>query len=73
MVKAIRELLDNRVRKQWRDRFSRIIEINKKYAVPRIKMTRMVGIALLFLRFYLLFLVGILFFKFFTILRGRGF
>ena len=43
--------------------------INQKYAIPHIKMTRMVGISLGVLRFYLLFLVGIMVYKFITLLH----
>ena len=50
---------------------SRIREINEKYRVPHVKMTRGVKFALLMLRIYLLLLVGILFFKFFTLAVGR--
>jgi hypothetical protein len=46
-----------------------ISEINRRYAKPKTKMTRMVSFALLLLRLYLIFLVGILFFKFFTLLK----
>jgi hypothetical protein len=38
--------------------------INQKFRTPHIKMTPMVKIALCILRFYLLFLVGILVYKF---------
>jgi len=55
----------------WVRRFSRIREINRKYSVPNVKMTRGVRVALLLLRIYLLLLVGILFFKFFTLLAGK--
>ena len=41
-------------------------EINRKYSKPRIKQTRLVSIALLALRLYLLLLVGVLFYKFIT-------
>jgi hypothetical protein len=41
-------------------------EINRKYSQPRIKQTKLVSIALLALRLYLLLLVGVLFYKFFT-------
>jgi hypothetical protein len=47
----------------------KISEINKRYATPRIKMTRGIAIALFMLRIYLLFLVGLLVFKFITLLR----
>ena len=52
-----------------RKRFPRIVEINEKYKTPRIKMTPFVSIALVFLRLYLLFLVGLLFFKFWTLVK----
>jgi hypothetical protein len=44
--------------------FDKIKEINKKYATPRIKMTRAVKIALFMLRLYLIILVLILVYKF---------
>jgi hypothetical protein len=43
--------------------------INQKYAKPQIKMTRMVKFSLLSLRLYLIFLVGILVYRFITLLR----
>jgi hypothetical protein len=43
--------------------------INQKYATPHIKMTRMVRTSLGVLRFYLLFLVGIMVYKFITLLH----
>ena len=49
-------------------RFARIREINEKYRTPRIKTTRTVTVALYILRFYLLLLTGILFYKFITTL-----
>lgn len=55
----------------WVRRFSRIREINRKYAVPHVRMTAGVRVALVLLRLYLLLLVGILFFKFFTVLAGK--
>jgi uncharacterized membrane protein YidH (DUF202 family) len=51
--------------------FEKITEINRKYAKPRIKMTPMTSVAMLLLRIYLLLLVAILFYKFFTILTGK--
>jgi hypothetical protein len=44
-------------------------EINKKYAKPQITMTPMVRIALLGLRIYLIVLVLVLVYKFFTLIR----
>jgi len=43
--------------------------INQKYAKPQIKMTRFVKLSLFSLRLYLFFLVGILVYKFITMLR----
>jgi hypothetical protein len=42
-------------------------EINAKYRIPRIKMTRMVNISLLALRIYLIVMLLILFYKFATL------
>jgi hypothetical protein len=50
----------------WIDK---IHEINRKYATPRIKMSRGVKIALLFLRLYLVLLILLLGYKFWTLLR----
>ena len=46
--------------------FSQIAEINRKYSKPQIKTSPAVKISLLLLRLYLILLVGILFFKFYT-------
>ncbi len=51
--------------------FDRIREINRKFGTPHVKMTPGVKLALLMLRIYLLLLVAILFFKFFTLLAGK--
>jgi hypothetical protein len=62
-----------RSNKGWiTSQFSKIKEINMKYATPRIKMTRMVKIALLMLRIYLIVLVLILGYKFYTLVTGSG-
>ena len=50
--------------------FRQVREINKRYATPKIKMTPMVKYALLLLRIYLIALVLLLGYKFFTMLRG---
>jgi hypothetical protein len=49
--------------------FGAIIEINRKYKRPRLTMTPAVRRALLFLRFYLLFLVLLIIYKFITLVR----
>ena len=50
--------------------FRQVREINKKYATPKLKMTPTVKFALLLLRIYLIVLVLLLGFKFFTLLHG---
>jgi hypothetical protein len=52
-----------------RERFGKIYEINRKYAKPRIKTTPAVKFALLTLRFYLFLLIGILVYKFITLIK----
>lgn len=52
-------------------RFRVVSEINRKYAKPRIKMTRMVRWSLLLLRLYLIILLLILAYKFILILQAR--
>ena len=54
----IRGFLNNRLRP--------FVEITRRYKTPRIKMTRQVKCALLLLRIYLIVMVLILAYKFFT-------
>jgi hypothetical protein len=49
--------------------FSSITEINKKYKTPRVTMTPGVKFALLILRVYLLLLLLLIFYKFFTLVK----
>ena len=49
--------------------YVRIREINKKYAVPNVEMSTWVKFSLLSLRIYLIFLVGLLLYKFVTLLK----
>jgi len=48
--------------------FAKIHEINRKYAKPNVEMSKWVRVSLLFLRFYLIFLVVLLVYKFITLL-----
>jgi len=57
------------VRDFFSNNYAKIREINKKYAVPNVEMSAWVKFALLSLRFYLIFLVGLLVYKFITLLR----
>jgi hypothetical protein len=47
----------------------KIRDINRKYEKPRIPMSRGVRLALLFLRIYLILLVVLLAYKFWTLLK----
>ena len=47
----------------------KIKEINQKYSKPRLEMTPLVRAALLALRLYLIMLVFILIYKFYTLVR----
>ena len=69
MSKTTRHWMNTQVRRILRTRFAKIREINRKYATPRIKMTKTSKMVLLMLRLYLLLLVGILFYKFCTLLK----
>ena len=51
--------------------FTKIREINEKYRTPHVKMTPAVKFALLCLRLYLFLLVGLLVFKFYTVVAGK--
>ena len=61
--------MKERIKRFFDNRFVRIKEINEMFSVPRVIMTPVVRYALVFLRFYLLFLVGILIYKFITIIK----
>jgi hypothetical protein len=54
------------VLRRWR---TAINNINKKYSKPRLKMTPLVRFSLLALRLYLIMLVVILSYKFYTMVR----
>ncbi|MHB8454865.1 MAG: hypothetical protein ACYDDO_09245 [Acidiferrobacterales bacterium] len=55
--------------KMFRRQIAKIAEINRKYSVPRTEISTPVRVSLLFLRVYLLFLVGLMVFKFITMIR----
>jgi len=65
----IEQILGDRIGSVIRGWIDKINGINRKYAVPRIEMSRGVKIALLFLRLYLVFLVLLLGYKFYTLLQ----
>ncbi|HXW68560.1 MAG TPA: hypothetical protein VEJ88_03050 [Dissulfurispiraceae bacterium] len=57
------------IRNFLRHNYSKIHEINKKYATPNIEMSRWVKLSLLSLRLYLIFLLVLLLYKFITLVQ----
>jgi hypothetical protein len=62
------KMTESRIRRFFKNKFEKITEINEKYQTPKLKMTKLVKISLLFLRIYLLLLVLLLIYKFITII-----
>jgi hypothetical protein len=69
MAIHIFEFFTKRIKGSFQNAVSTVSEINRKYSKPQIKPTPMVSFSLLFLRLYLITLVVILFYKFFTIVK----
>jgi hypothetical protein len=67
---TIESVFGERIGNVIRESTEKIIRINQKYATPKIKMSAGVKFALLFLRLYLIFLVCLLVYKFWTIVHG---
>ena len=68
MYKIIIAFIINPVKVFFKQTLTQIREINRKYAIPQIKTTKLVRISLLILRGYLILLLGILVYKFITLL-----
>lgn len=68
MIKNIK-ILNEKIKRFWRCKFGKIIEINERYANPKILMTPTVKYSLLLLRAYLIFLLLLLVFKFITVIK----
>ena len=56
------------MREAIRRQFEKITEINQRYSVPRTEVSTAVRVSLLLLRVYLFFLVGLMIFKFITLI-----
>jgi hypothetical protein len=65
----VKRTMRQRLKRFLSRRFYKIVQINRKYSVPRIRMTPLVSGSMLMLRLYLLFLVCVLFYKFYTLLK----
>ncbi|MCX6091496.1 MAG: hypothetical protein NTX23_01310 [Candidatus Bipolaricaulota bacterium] len=69
-MNTLRRLAARAVRNTFGGRFAKIREINEKFRTPHVKMTPAVKFALLCLRLYLFLLVGLLIFKFYTLVAS---
>ena len=61
------EYIKDKIIEFFLDGIRRVQEINKKYSKPRITMTPTVKVALLVLRIYLIVIMGLLLYKFITL------
>ncbi len=67
---AIESVFGDRIGSILRNSTEKIRSINQKYAKPQIKLSRGAAFALLGLRLYLILLVVLLAYKFWTIVTG---
>ena len=68
MNKNIR-IIKKQIKKFYEDNFEKIIEINEKYANPKIEISPAVKFSLLLLKFYLILIVGLMIYKFITLIK----
>lgn len=61
--------LNEKIKDFYKSNFSKIIEINAKYAQPKIGASRTVTVSLFLLRVYLIFLILLFVFKFITMIK----
>jgi hypothetical protein len=69
---AIENVFGERIGSVIHESTGKIRSINQKYATPKIKLSGGAKFALLLLRLYLIFLVGLLVYKFWTIVHGSA-
>jgi len=69
MQSKFREFFIDGIRNFFREMVGNIREINRRYEKPHIRTTPMVRFCLLALRGYLIVLVGILLYKFITVIK----
>jgi hypothetical protein len=67
---AIERVFGERIGSVIHESTGKIRSINQKYATPKVKLSGGAKFALLLLRLYLIFLVGLLAYKFWTIIHG---
>ena len=63
------KMINEKLKEFCQDKFGKIIEINNKYAHPKIEMSPTVTISLFLLRVYLIFLLLLLVYKFITVIN----
>lgn len=68
MITGIK-IINEKIKDFCQSKLGKIIEINERYAHPKIGMTPTVKISLLLLRAYLIFLLLLLVFKFITVIK----
>ncbi len=71
MRKKIEKLniIKKQIKRFFEDNFGKIIEINEKYAQPKIEATLAVKYSLILLKVYLLFIAVLLIYKFITLIK----
>jgi hypothetical protein len=67
---ALESFVGERIGNFFREFTGKIRSINQKYATPKIKLSRGAKLALLLLEIYLIVLVGLLGYRFWTIVHG---
>lgn len=67
-IKILKKQIRKKINKFYENNFGKIIEINEKYENPKIEISPVVKISLLALKLYLLLIVGLLVYKFITLL-----
>jgi len=68
MIENIK-IFNNKIKSFCQSKFSKIIDINEKYAQPKIGMSKTVQISLLLLRIYLIFLILLFAVKFIMVVK----
>ncbi|HVN73756.1 MAG TPA: hypothetical protein VMT44_04080 [Methanoregula sp.] len=67
---TIERIFGGRIGRMIHEPVEKVRSINKRYATPKIKLSRGAKFALLLLEIYLIVLVVLLAFRFFTIIHG---
>jgi len=68
MIENIR-IFNNKIKDFCQSKFGKIIEINERYAQPKIGMSTTVKVSLLLLRIYLIFLILLFAVKFIMVVK----